>query len=159
MFLAALKQGCSNPGSKPKGPSSITSKLENSSFLKSHFESRKEVCTRGWIETAVGSRRPVFPETRRWLSWVYLRCHGALPIGTAVADLVGEQPRTLGGRRRVTARVASLYRLERAGRPRCSRKRPAASSHAALRGQGGGRGTPCPCRMHRAHASSRLLLV
>ena len=25
-------------------PSSITSKLENSSFLKSHFESRKEVC-------------------------------------------------------------------------------------------------------------------
>ena len=33
VFLAALNQDCSNPGSKPKGPSSITSKLENSSFF------------------------------------------------------------------------------------------------------------------------------
>ena len=33
-----------NPGSNSKGPKAFTSKHENSSFAKSHFESRKEVC-------------------------------------------------------------------------------------------------------------------
>ena len=38
VFLGVVCHHCSNPGSKPKGPSLITSKLENSSLWKSHFE-------------------------------------------------------------------------------------------------------------------------
>jgi len=42
--LRSAQRSCSNPGSNPKGTKAFTSKHENSSFAKSHFESRKEVC-------------------------------------------------------------------------------------------------------------------